>query len=155
MMWRKDAPPGRLRVALSIVKTKLEPKKSLKKAFMTLKWPFDEKEVQKIISAIKREKTLSNLALTNNCRKLIQEIKNSNENERQLAELIDAIQKSPKENESQFAALKDHVARIQGSQADLKDGVDRLRDGQDNRVADEDCHECQDHLSNSGGALKC
>lgn len=133
-----DVPLDRLRVALSIIKTKLEPKKSLKKAFVTLKWPFDEKEAKKIISAIKHEKTLSNLALTNNYRNLIQEIKNSNENERQLAELIDAIQKSSKENESQFAALKDLVARIQGSQADLKVGADRLRDGQDNRVADED-----------------
>ena len=43
-----DAPLGRLRDALSIVKAKLEPKKGLKNAFSTLKWPFDEKEIEKL-----------------------------------------------------------------------------------------------------------
>lgn len=94
-----DAPLGRLRDALSIVKAKLEPKKGLKNAFLTLKWPFDEKEIEKIISAIEREKNLLNLALANDCWKLIQEIKKSSkENKRQLVELIDSIEKSWEQN---------------------------------------------------------
>jgi hypothetical protein len=63
-----DAPLGRLCVALNIVKEKLKPKTGLEKALMSLKWPFSEKEVEKIISSIEREKTLLQLALTNDCR---------------------------------------------------------------------------------------
>jgi hypothetical protein len=63
-----DAPLGRLWVALNVVKTKLEPKRGLEKALMSLKWPFNEKEIEKIILAIEREKALLQLALTNDCR---------------------------------------------------------------------------------------
>jgi hypothetical protein len=62
------APLGGLWVALNVVKAKLEPKKGPKKVLATLIWPFDEREVEKIISTIEREKTLLELALTNDCR---------------------------------------------------------------------------------------
>ena len=63
-----DAPLGRLSVALNVVKAKLEPKSGLEKTLTSLKWPFNEKEVEKIISSIEREKMLLQLALTNDCR---------------------------------------------------------------------------------------
>lgn len=63
-----DAPLGQLRLALNLVKAKLEPKKGSGKVIQTLKWPFKETEVKKLISAIEREKTLLQLALTNNSR---------------------------------------------------------------------------------------
>jgi hypothetical protein len=63
-----DAPLGRLWVALNVIKAKLEPKIGLEKVLTSLKWPFSEKEVEKIISAIEREKILLQLALTNDCR---------------------------------------------------------------------------------------
>jgi hypothetical protein len=63
-----DAPLGRLWVALNVVKAKLEPKIGLEKALTSLKWPFNEKEVEKIVSAIEHEKILLQLALTNDCR---------------------------------------------------------------------------------------
>jgi hypothetical protein len=130
------APLGRLRDALGIVRAKLEPKKGLKNTFSTLKWPFDEKEVEKVISAIEREKNLLNLALANNCRKLVQEIKKSSkENTRLLAELIDSIEKGWEQNQSQFDEVKDNLEHIQGSQADLKDDLDRLHDREKNREA--------------------
>jgi hypothetical protein len=62
-----DAPLGRLRVALNVVKAKLEHHIRLE-ALTSLKWPFNEKEIDKIISAIEREKALLQLALTNDCR---------------------------------------------------------------------------------------
>src|SRR5438045_1585305 len=43
-----DGPLGRLWAALSVVKARLEPKTGMRKALSTLKWPFDEKEVEKI-----------------------------------------------------------------------------------------------------------
>ena len=61
----------RLWVVLSIVKAKLQPKDELKKAVASLKWLFNEKEIEKTFAAIEREKSLLELALTNDCRKLI------------------------------------------------------------------------------------
>jgi NACHT domain len=131
-----DAPLGRLRDALTAVKAKLEPKKGLKNAFSTLKWPFDEKEIEKTISTIEREKNLLGLALTNDSGKLIQEIKKtSKENKRRLIELIESMNKSLDENESHFAKLKDGLEHIQGSQAGLKHDLGRLQDREENREA--------------------
>ena len=131
-----DAPLSRLQSALNAVKAKLEPKKGLKNAFVTLKWPFDEKEIEKLISAIEREKSLLDLALTNDCRKLIQEIKKgSQENGKQLAELIDCMNKSSEENETNFAKLKDGLDYIQGSQVVLKHDLHHLHDCEQIREA--------------------
>lgn len=44
-------PLGRLHVALNIMKTKLQPTAGLRKS---LKWPFQEKEIQKIFESIER-----------------------------------------------------------------------------------------------------
>ncbi|RYP53496.1 hypothetical protein DL768_001533 [Monosporascus sp. mg162] len=133
------APLGRLRVALDIVKVKLMPKEGLKNAVAKLRWPFDEKEMEKTLVAIEREKSLLELALTNNCRKLLQEIKkSSNENRRQLAELIEAVERSSEENGSQFAKLNNSLGRVKGSQADLKDSLNCLRGRQDNREGAEE-----------------
>lgn len=96
-----DAPLSRLQDALIAVRARLEPKKGLKNAFSTLKWPFDEKEIEKTISTIEHEKNLLGLALTNDSGKLIQEIKKtSKENKQRLIELIESMNKSLDENES-------------------------------------------------------
>jgi hypothetical protein len=63
-----NTPLYRLGVTLEAIKAKLEPKRGLGKALSALKWPFDEKEVERLISAIQREKSLFQLALTNDCR---------------------------------------------------------------------------------------
>ncbi len=129
-----DAPLGRLWVALNIVKEKLKPKTGLEKALTSLKWPFSEKEVEKIISSIEREKTLLQLALTNDCRyvclcseaagsieftsnslaisrliwyrKLIYEIREcSDENKTHLTELIRAIEKNSTDHDKHLSRL--------------------------------------------------
>jgi len=124
-----DAPLSRLRDALTAIKAKLEPKRGLKNAFSTLKWPFDEKEIKKAISTIEHEKNLLCLALTNDSGKLIQEIKRTSKgNKRRLIELIESMNKSLDRNESHFAKLKDGLEHIQGSQASLKHSLDRLQD---------------------------
>ncbi|KAF4436368.1 hypothetical protein F53441_13284, partial [Fusarium austroafricanum] len=115
-----DAPLGRLDVALRAIEVKIQPKEGEKKALARLKWPFNEREVGEILAAIEREKSLLGLALDNDCRKLIVEIKkSSNENKRQLAGLMDGL------------------GRIEGSQADLMHGLSRLNIRQDNREAAE------------------
>jgi hypothetical protein len=131
-----DAPLGRLHDALIAIKAKLEPKKGLKNAFSTLKWPFDKKEIEKVISTIEHEKNLLGLALTNDSGRLIQEIKKtSKESKQRLTELIESMNKSLDENESHFAKLKDGLEHIQGSQAGLEHDLGCLQNREDNREA--------------------
>ncbi|CZR63705.1 uncharacterized protein PAC_13602 [Phialocephala subalpina] len=130
-----DAPLGRLWVALNVVKAKLEPKIGLEKALTSLKWPSNEKEVEKIISVIEREKTLLQLALTNDCRKLIYEIKKcSGENKTQLTELIRVIEKSSSEYDGQFSRLIQtfETASTERKEQliDVKVGIDGLHQAQ-------------------------
>jgi hypothetical protein len=127
-------PLYRLGIVLSVVRAKLEPKKALKKALSALNWLFNKEEAEKVISTIEREKRLLTLALTNDCRKLIQEIKKSlNENKKQLAELIKAVERSSKESKSQFAELKDDLGPVHGLQGDQKDDLDQLHEQQQQR----------------------
>jgi hypothetical protein len=63
-----DGPMSRLWAALSVVKLKLEPKEGRRKILSILKWPFEEADVDRIIAAIEREKSLLGLALANNSR---------------------------------------------------------------------------------------
>lgn len=104
-----DAPLGRLWTALNTVKLKLRPKEGIPKTLVGLKWPFSEKEVEKMFAAIEREKALLELALQNNSRKLIQQIKKTTtENKRKLEDLIEAVHN----HSSQFVRLKDGIDGI-------------------------------------------
>ncbi|RYP11922.1 hypothetical protein DL767_011214 [Monosporascus sp. MG133] len=124
-----DKPLYRLGIALEAVMAKLEPKKSLDKALSVLKWPFDEKEVEKLISAMQREKSLLQLAMTNECRELIREVKKSSgENKELLMELIQTIKDNATEDMGQFTKLNTILVGIQESQGDLKDYAGELRD---------------------------
>ncbi|KAJ9412638.1 hypothetical protein QL093DRAFT_2548541 [Fusarium oxysporum] len=81
-------PLGRLDVTLQTIQAKLLSKGGHKKVLETLKWPFTEREVEKILAAIEREKSLLWLALENDHRKLTLEIKKtSTEFKRQLTGL--------------------------------------------------------------------
>ena len=121
------APLGRLSVILSNVGAKLQPKQGMKKVLAGLEWPFNEKEIKEVFVAIEHEKSLLELALTNNSRKLIQEIKRtSNENKRQLMALIQTIQTHSRESEAQFSDVKGGLALLHISQAGLHDGLDGL-----------------------------
>ncbi|RYP52862.1 hypothetical protein DL768_002111 [Monosporascus sp. mg162] len=124
-----DTPLYRLGIALQAVMAKLEPKKGLDKALSALKWPFDEKEVEKLISAMQREKSLLQLAMTNECRGLIREIKkSSHENTELLMELIQTIKDNATEDTGQFTKLNTILVEIRASQGDLKTYAGELRD---------------------------
>jgi len=159
-----DAPLGRLWVALNIVKEKLKPKTGLEKALMSLKWPFSEKEVEKIIWSVEREKTLLQLALTNDCRyvylcseaagsieftsnslaisrltwyrKLIYEIRKcSDENKTHLTELMRAIEKNSTDHDKHLSRL------IQSFEAA---SIQRNRQLMDVKIGVDGLHQAQD-----------
>ncbi|KAF4957091.1 hypothetical protein FSARC_11400 [Fusarium sarcochroum] len=73
----ENAPLGRLFRALEAVKGKLnsEQEKGFRKIKIILKWPFDEKEVTKLVDAMQRERSLLHFALTHESTQLIKEIK--------------------------------------------------------------------------------
>ncbi|KAK1762458.1 ankyrin repeat-containing domain protein [Phialemonium atrogriseum] len=122
-----EGPLGRLRVILRKVEAKLQPREGLGRAFAALRWPFNAQEIKEIFAAIEREKSLLGLALSNNSRKLMQEIKRtSNEYMRLLTKLTQAIERSSQ-------ALEDNLVLLQTSQTSLHDGLDRLHRRHDDR----------------------
>ncbi|KAF7545580.1 hypothetical protein G7Z17_g9068 [Cylindrodendrum hubeiense] len=134
-----DAPLGRLWTALNVVKAKLQPKVGHGKILASLKWPFEENEIEKVFGTIEREKSLLQLALHNNFRKLVQEInRTSIENRKQLMELIQVISAHSGDSEYQLSELKDGLTFLQISQAGLHSGLDGLHRLQDNREAIEE-----------------
>lgn len=127
-----DGPLRRLHVALDVVKMKLKPRDGLMTA---LEWPFKEKEVHKLTEAIEREKSLLQLALANNSRKLLQEItRRSKENGRQLTKLIELVKDSQEKHQSHFSELKSDLSGILRR-------VDNIYKRQDNHGTTNENHE--------------
>ena len=62
------APLNVLEETLGLLALKLGPKKNLQKAVKVLTWPFEAKEVSKILEVIERQKSSLSLALENNNR---------------------------------------------------------------------------------------
>ena len=128
-----DAPLGRLSIALKLVRAKLEPQKG-RKIRTSLRWPFEGKEVEKIIGAIEREKALLNLALNNDHRRLTQDLKRvAKENTRQLLELANAVEETSKANKEQFVEVRKDLATSEKLQTRLSDGIDHLSKSDDDQ----------------------
>lgn len=128
------APLGRLHIALGRVAAKLQPKERIKKVLADLKWPFNEQEIKEILTTIEREKSLLELAMTNNSRKLLQEIKRtSNDNARQIMELVQTLTASSRENKDQVSELKDNLVLIHNSQDHLNEGLGELHRREEDR----------------------
>ncbi|RDW73881.1 hypothetical protein BP5796_07323 [Coleophoma crateriformis] len=106
----------RLSVALNVVKAKLEHKTGLEKALTSLKWPFNEKEIEKLIYEIRK------------C---------SSENKTQFTELIAAVEKSSSERDRQLSQLMQtfNTASIERKQQliDVKAGIDGLHQAGDDQ----------------------
>jgi hypothetical protein len=129
-------PLGRLLAALCKIESKLKPKEGIGKAFTNLAWPFNEKEIKEIHTTMECEKALLSLALANNSRKLIQEIKRtSSENAKHLIELFGAVKISSENSEGRFLELKDGLLDIQDSQVSLHTGIRGLQWQHDHSVA--------------------
>ncbi|KAI1119851.1 hypothetical protein F5Y10DRAFT_259507 [Nemania abortiva] len=122
-------PLYRLGITLGALKAQLEPKRGWNKALSVLKWPIDEKEVEKLISAIQREKTLLQLALTKDCVELIEEIKKtSSQNHAVLLELIQTIREQATDAEGELSRLKLVLSDLQQSQGCVIAGLTDIRE---------------------------
>ncbi|KAJ4244389.1 hypothetical protein NW762_014517 [Fusarium torreyae] len=126
----ENAPLYRLTQTLDAIKTKLRPEKEkgFRKIKTVLKWPFDGKEVAKLIDAMQRERSLLQFALTHESTQLSKEIKETaGENSRRLAELIEHIKVKSTENDNQVAKLSRILTDLQLSNRNIMDRVEDLQ----------------------------
>jgi hypothetical protein len=138
-------PLARLQKALELAAVKLQPKSSTKEK---LKWPFKEKEVQKLIDAIESEKSLLVLSLENNSARLLQQINvRSRESDARLKDLNDLLSIQNMEINSNFGDLKDAISVIQTSNASLCDGVSVVREHQKKQEGSEERQKILDWIS--------
>ncbi|ROW10339.1 hypothetical protein VMCG_01780 [Cytospora schulzeri] len=109
-------PLDQLSEAFSLLKKRLAPKYGLAKVVERLKWPLEESDVSKMCDVLERQKSLLNLALSNDCRKLIQ-----------------AIKKDGKETILQLSEMKQTLSNIEATQSqsgkDLAQRVDEVKSG--------------------------
>ncbi|KAF2965989.1 hypothetical protein GQX73_g7572 [Xylaria multiplex] len=122
-------PLYRVGIALGALKARLEPKLGWNKALSALKWPFDEVEVEKLVSAIQREKSLLQLALTSNCLKLMEGIKrSSDQNHSALFELVRTMKDQSRDTEREYTRLNAVLMGLQKSQDYVTAGLEDLRE---------------------------
>ncbi|CAM1501958.1 Fc.00g039420.m01.CDS01 [Cosmosporella sp. VM-42] len=132
------SPLQRLQLTLDAVKLKLTPKKGLGKALSCLMWPFDEREVYGLVSAIQREKALLQLALTSNSRELIKDLKRSvDENGYRLVVLMQALGNMSNEHQQEFERLNSTLSSLQGSSELVRDGPEWLNSLRADRASEE------------------
>ncbi|KAL7777080.1 hypothetical protein CFE70_007501 [Pyrenophora teres f. teres 0-1] len=93
-----------------------------------LKWPFQEKEVRKIIEAIEHEKSLLALAQQRDGRTELLKIQASvQKNNEALTEVLHSMYTNSKNVEKKFYGLADQVSEVQIQQQELHTGIKRLQ----------------------------
>lgn len=90
-----DGPLARIYKALQFVNRKIEPQSGIRKTAKAFRWPFDAKDVEKVIAAVEREKSLLDLAFTSDCHRLTRKLHaKSEESQEQLVQLLKELQGS-------------------------------------------------------------
>ena len=118
------APLGRLWMGLTQLERRLAPSDGTNRLLTTLLWPFQEREVRELLTLVEREKSLLQLALANNSRKLLQEIKRTaDENSAQLESLTNLLEATSLETSHQLRSITRGLTDLHNSQ----DGRDESR----------------------------
>ncbi|KAF9760724.1 hypothetical protein IL306_004166, partial [Fusarium sp. DS 682] len=128
-----NAPLYRLYKILDAVKTKLQPShgQGIQRVKAALRWPFDEKEVVKLIDAFQRERSLLHFAMTHENTQLVKHIKaTSDENSRQLADLVRLIKNKSTEDGHRVARLDRILSDLQLSNLNIAEGIGHLQNSQ-------------------------
>ncbi|KEY68912.1 hypothetical protein S7711_03842 [Stachybotrys chartarum IBT 7711] len=108
-----QAPLGRLAELLVSLEAKLRPPKENEKLLASLKWPFQEKEVDRIMATIGREKGLLTMAMDRGHLELTQEIQRCcTKNQKMLVELVGDLERNS-------ADIQHSVSRLRGQIDDL------------------------------------
>ncbi|KAF5974131.1 ankyrin repeat domain-containing protein [Fusarium coicis] len=117
----------RLETLFESIKTKLYPKKGLTRVFSSLAWPFNEKDVNELIAAIQREKSLLQLALGSDSRAALKEfVQTAQENHNRLMDLMQNLKQDSDEQTDQFKELSTALESIQSTQQTVSNSLDNL-----------------------------
>jgi hypothetical protein len=120
-----DGPLPRLQLILLQLETRFRSDNSFRSS---LKWPFQEKDVRKIIDGVEREKSLLGLALQKDSRQLIRAVKSCAErNSKELVEVLQTMSINSCNTETNFNNLTYQIADVQAKATGLQDGIDHLR----------------------------
>ncbi|KAH3996839.1 hypothetical protein HBI38_155770 [Parastagonospora nodorum] len=115
------SPLSRLQTALELAAIKLQTRDCTKEKF---KWPFKEKEVQKLIEAIESEKSLLILALENSSSRLLHEINiRSKESNMYLYDLTTLLSAHVTGTRFDARDLKSAIAMIRDAQINMHEGL--------------------------------
>ncbi|KAI8660261.1 AAA domain-containing protein [Fusarium keratoplasticum] len=95
------SPFKRLETLFGSIRVKLAPKQGLARVTSSLAWPFNEKDISDLISAIQREESLLHLMLDNDSRDLLKGfIQTAQDNHNRLTELMQSLKdESDKQND--------------------------------------------------------
>ncbi|CCT63552.1 uncharacterized protein FFB20_03008 [Fusarium fujikuroi] len=103
----------------------------IQKVKAALKWPFNEKEVIKLVDAFQRERSLLHFAMTHESTQLVKHIKaTSDDNRRQLADLVRLIKSKATEDEQRVARLGRILTDLQLSSLHIAEGIGHLQHSQ-------------------------
>ncbi|QGI59828.1 hypothetical protein CEK27_003799 [Fusarium fujikuroi] len=128
-----NAPLYRLYDILDAIKAKLQlgHGSGIQKVKAALKWPFNEKEVIKLVDAFQRERSLLHFAMTHESTQLVKHIKaTSDDNRRQLADLVRLIKSKATEDEQRVARLGRILTDLQLSSLHIAEGIGHLQHSQ-------------------------
>jgi hypothetical protein len=140
-----STPLERLRQALVAAATKLQMSDT---KTGILKWPFQEKEVQKLVAAIESEKGLLSLALQNNSARLLQQIDvTSRTCEAHLEDLLALFASHTSNLDSDLAHIKSALSTAESSHVQLHVGMDTIQQHQTVQAALEDRRKILEWLS--------
>ncbi|KAF5580596.1 ankyrin repeat [Fusarium subglutinans] len=108
------SPFKRFETLFESIKVKLDPKKGVTNVFSSLAWPFNEKDVNELISAIQREKDLLQLALENDSRHPLKGfIQTAEENHKRLIELMQNLKHDSDHQKDQLKRLSTSLQTTQ------------------------------------------
>jgi hypothetical protein len=130
---RPDGPLPRLQSALIQVETRLRKGDTFRGS---LKWPFQERDVTKIIEAIDREKSLLALASSRDSGKLLHKIKACAErNSAQSTDLLQATSIASENAQDNFDNITRQISDVQSQTMALQNGIERLQSSGDTSEA--------------------
>jgi hypothetical protein len=124
-----SSPLARLQEALSLAAVALSARDGIGEK---LRWPFKEKDVEKLIEAIKCEMAMVSLALEGNATSLLIEINAcSKRNEQHLVDVKNALEIRTKETHFTLRSINGELETIQTAQNNVRVKVEELHGRQD------------------------
>jgi len=140
-----STPLARLQEALSLAAVALSVRDGI---VQKLGWPFKEKDVEKLIEAIKCEMDMVTFALQNNSTSLLIEINaRSKRNEQHLIDVKAALEVRDEKTHSTLRNMNGELVSIQTTQNDVRGRVEELHGRQDTEEAMRDRQRILDWLT--------